>query len=219
MRISDTSANRNPPGHRVMDTKPAEIGQVHVGPSAGAGAPELDLNDLVHLIAVHRDRGAFAHLYSLFAPRLTALGLQFGLGFDSASELAQETMINVWRRAQSFDPGRSTLSTWIFTVMRNTRVELAGQRNNAFEADDTADLLVDDHVVGAFSSKANSEALIGEMTNLPANQRRVVAKQFFENKSHNVIAEEFSIPLETIRLWSKQALEKLQPVLMEPVTQ
>jgi len=103
--------------------------------------------------------------------------------------------------------------------MRDTRVELTGQRNNAAEAGYTSDLLVDDHIVGAFSRKPISEAFIGEMANLPANHRRVAAKQFFENKGHSAIAAEFSIPLETIRLWSKQALERLPPVLMEPATQ
>ena len=219
MRTSDKSADSNPLGHPAMERKLIETGQVQVGPSARARTPELDLNALVHAIAAHRDRGAFAHLYNWFAPRLTALGLQFGLGLDSALELAQETMLNVWRRAQTFDPDRSTLPTWVYTVMRDTRVELTGRPNHAFEAADTADLLVDDHVVGAFSRKPNNEALIREMANLPSEQQRVAAKQFFENKSHTVIAEEFSLALETIQLWSKQALERLQPVLMEPATQ
>ena len=219
MRKSDTSANSNPASLRVIDTGHAEIEHIKAGPAAAARAPELDLNALVAAIAIHRDRGAFAHLYNWFAPRLTALGLQFGLGLDSASELTQETMVNVWRRAQTFDSQSSTLSTWVYTVMRDTRVELTGRRARSVEADDTADLLLDDHIVDALSRKPNSDALIGEMANLPTNHRRVAAKQLFENKSHNVIAEEFSVPLETIRLWSKQALERLRPALMEPVTQ
>ena len=219
MRKSDTSANSNLASPCVIDTGQVENECVQVGPAGEARGPGRDLNDFVHAIALHRDHDAFVHLYNWYGPRLTALGLQFGLGLDSASELAQETMVNVWRRAQTFDSQSSTLSTWVYTVMRDTRVELTKRRARSVEADDTADLLLDDHIVDAFSRKPNCEALIGELANLPANHRRVAAKQLFENKSHNVIAEEFSVPLETIRLWSKQALERLRPALMEPVTQ
>ena len=32
-------------------------------------------------------------------------------------------MVNVWRKASTFDPERASVSTWIFTIARNLRVD------------------------------------------------------------------------------------------------
>jgi RNA polymerase sigma-70 factor (ECF subfamily) len=41
----------------------------------------------------------------------------------AAEELAQETMILVWRKAGLFDPGKAAASTWIFAIGRNLRAD------------------------------------------------------------------------------------------------
>ena len=74
-------------------------------------------------VATRRDRQAFAVLFKHFAPRIKGYLLRAGSAESAAEELAQETMVSVWRKAASFDPARAQLSTWIFTIARNLRVD------------------------------------------------------------------------------------------------
>ena len=45
-----------------------------------------------------------------------------------AEEVAQETMLAVWRKAALFDPGSASAATWIFTIARNLRIDVAAAR-------------------------------------------------------------------------------------------
>ena len=53
-----------------------------------------------------RDRQAFAVLFAYYFPRVKAYLLRVGASPAGAEELAQETMLRVWRKAESFDPRR-----------------------------------------------------------------------------------------------------------------
>src|SRR6266540_3859876 len=69
---------------------------------AGAGVP-LTNDRLCQLVApvADGDRQAFAQLFRYFAPRLKGFGLRRGADVG-AEELAQETMLTVWRKADTF---------------------------------------------------------------------------------------------------------------------
>ena len=39
-----------------------------------------------------------------------------------AEELVQEVMLKIWNRASTFDSGKASATTWIYTLARNCRV-------------------------------------------------------------------------------------------------
>src|SRR6202034_103499 len=61
------------------------------------------LNDLVLLIAKNRDCRAFELLFNHFAPRIKGYLVRLGAANGAAEDLAQETMLAVWRKAHLFD--------------------------------------------------------------------------------------------------------------------
>ena len=79
--------------------------------------------DSVEAIAVRADRTAFAELFDFFAPRIKAYLRRLGLEDSAAEDIAQEVMIVLWHKANLFDPTKSSLSTWLFRVARNRRIE------------------------------------------------------------------------------------------------
>ena len=97
------------------------------GPRAAMTAPapagESRMESLLRAVATLKDRAAFAELFQHFAPRLKAFMMRGGADGDTAEELAQEAMIQVWRRAESYDPARAAASTWIYTIARNKRID------------------------------------------------------------------------------------------------
>ena len=67
------------------------------------------LSALIEAVAAVRDRKAFSELFTYFAPRLKAFGLRQGASAAAAEELAQEAMIALWRKADTFDRKRATV--------------------------------------------------------------------------------------------------------------
>lgn len=176
-----------------------------------------ELSDLLHAVSVERDRGAFARLFSHFAPRLKAFGLRQGADLAAAEELVQETMLTVWRKAATFDRSMASPTTWIFTIVRNKRIDLFRRENRAeVAADEDLDAPSDDTPADELYGMVRSgEAIQQALTMLPEDQLAVLKKAFFEDKSHSVIATEMQLPLGTVKSRIRLALARLRAHLPE----
>jgi RNA polymerase sigma-70 factor (ECF subfamily) len=165
-------------------------------------------------IAESGDREAFANLFNHFAPRVKSYLLRLGAGAEAAEELAQETMLTVWRRAASFDPSRAAASTWIFTIARNLRIDLARRDGRASSMEDPSDAPVSpvrpDEAVGA-----NEEGVLiaNALAGLPKDQAVVVNLAFFADKAHSEIAGELGLPLGTVKSRLRLAMARLRGAL------
>jgi RNA polymerase sigma-70 factor (ECF subfamily) len=135
---------------------------------------------------------------------------------ESAQEIAQEALIMVWRKAASFDRTRATAATWIYTIARNKRIDLLRRAGRpALEADDWLT------VYGADEAGADQSVAAGQtymrmkelMEGLSPDQRIVLHKAFFEDKTHTAIAEELALPLGTVKSRIRLALGKLREAM------
>ena len=70
------------------------------------------------------DKAAFAELFAYFAPRVKSFLMKSGASHDVAEECAQDVMATLWRKSHLFDPGKASVSTWIFTIARNRRIDM-----------------------------------------------------------------------------------------------
>src|SRR4051812_21205416 len=68
-----------------------------------------ELAALVSAVAQRQDRQAFARLFDHFAPRLNAYLLRLGAESGLAEELTQEVLVTLWRKAEQFDPAKSSV--------------------------------------------------------------------------------------------------------------
>lgn len=177
-------------------------------------------------IGHHRDREAFRRLFDKFSPLIKAFaGRQapFDLSENMAEELVQETMIKVWQKAESFDPKKANASTWIFTIARNTRIDLirknarhqlnkasSNQADYEFDVDDIWIDSDDEDVFNQLAMQRSSENLHASLEDLPDEQAFILKKVYLEDKSHSEIAEELELPLGTVKSRVRLALSKLR---------
>jgi RNA polymerase sigma-70 factor (ECF subfamily) len=170
---------------------------------------------LILAVAQRRDRAAFGALFGYFAPRVKAWMLRAGATPAAAEELAQETMLMVWRKAPLFDPSRAGVTTWIFAIARNLRLDALRRERHP------SDLLVDesdgpgeaapaDH---AFDMREREARIRDALTQLPPEQASVVRKAFFEDKPHADIEKELGIPLGTVKSRLRLAMNRLRTAL------
>ncbi|MGY9006650.1 MAG: sigma-70 family RNA polymerase sigma factor [Alphaproteobacteria bacterium] len=183
-----------------------------------SGDSEKDeLAAYIEAIAVNKDREAFKRLFGLMAPQIKAYCIKRGSNPAAAEEMAQETMIQVWRRAGQFDARRASVKTWIYTIARNKRIDhFRKEQRPELTAEDLAQgispsLDAQDHMELAEAG----ETLAEKIRDLSAEQAEVIHKAFFEDKTHQVIAEELNLPLGTVKSRIRLALNKLRSSMAE----
>lgn len=176
-----------------------------------------DHKHLMRRVAQNRDKAAFAALFGHFGPRVKAYLMRSGSTPDSAEELAQEAMAMVWRKADSFDPAQAAVSTWIFTIARNKRID-AYRRQNRPELDENDPALVPDAPVAPDAALAEGEvskAIREAVATLPEEQAEMLRKAFFEDKAHSEIAAETGLPLGTVKSRLRLAIGRMRKQLKE----
>ncbi len=164
----------------------------------------------IQKVHLHQDKAAFAKLFAHFAPRVKAFLMKSGADASMAEECSQEVMATVWRKAHMFDPSRASVSTWIFTIARNRKIDaLRKQRRpepediiwGPEEEPDQADVM---------ALQQESDQLAKAMAELPQKQRVLIEQAYFGDLSHSEIAEATGLPLGTIKSRIRLALDRLR---------
>lgn len=184
--------------------------------AAAMADDDADPAALIARIATARDKTAFATLFRQFAPRLKAFLARTGSAPDLAEEIAQETMIAVWWKADSFDRQRAAASTWIFTIARNKRIDLARRAGRARIDPDEYVLMTTEPPDAADRQALDNETghrVQQVMADLPEDHVTLIRKAFFEDKSHSAIAAELRLPLGTVKSRIRLALRRLRAAL------
>jgi RNA polymerase sigma factor (sigma-70 family) len=173
--------------------------------------------EALQAIAHGGDRVAFAGLFEHFAPRVKAYMRRLGADDGPAEDLAQEVMLTVWRRAALYDQRQAAVSTWIFTIARNKRIDqLRRERRPEIDPDDPALVGEPEPEAEQLVSRAQAARRLREaIDGLPSEQARVLRKNFFEDKAHSDIAEELELPLGTVKSRVRLALTKLRQALQD----
>lgn len=174
-----------------------------------------DADELVLAIAQTRDRAAFADLFNAFAPKVKGYLMRQGLPGTEAEELAQETMVTVWRKAELFDPARAAASTWIFRIARNLRIDALRRegRAAAYRLDLTDEPDAPETPEAGHLARQRDARLRAELSRLPASQIEVLRLAFFQDRPHSEIAEALGLPLGTVKSRIRLALDRLRRAL------
>lgn len=172
---------------------------------------------LIRAVADGADRQAFAALFKHFGPRVKSYLMRTGSPEPLAEELAQETLVQVWRKAASFDPAQGHASTWVFTIARNLRVDQVRRRGlnqgSGIEADDE---VMDGHVPSAeemLRTVRRERGVRDALARLALPQAQLLRLSFFEERPHGQIAQELGMPLGTVKSRIRAAVGRLRELL------
>jgi len=181
--------------------------------TTGSDPTERDhLADCVEQIAVTRSRSAFSNLFEHFAPRVKSYLVRLGSDPSSAEEIMQEVMLNVWRKAEQYDRRQASVSTWIFRIARNRRIDSL-RRTNKPELDAKDPMLQPAEVEqpDITVNRAQLEVKVRDVIEtLPEEQLVLLKAAFYEGLSHSEIARNFGLPLGTVKSRIRLAFMRLR---------
>jgi RNA polymerase sigma-70 factor, ECF subfamily len=171
--------------------------------------------DLLARVAASKDREAFAALFDHFGPRVKSFMMRKGATAEQAEDLVQETMIAIWSKAALYVQDRGSVSTWIFTIARNLRIDrLRRERSNQYtDIDDydapSEDMAQDDALGRAQEDSAVSRAL----AQIPPEQRELLILSYVEDLPQSEIATRLQIPLGTVKSRMRLAYRRMKKLL------
>lgn len=163
-----------------------------------------------------QDKQAFEALFNHFAPKLKVfllVGYDKQMSDEMVEDLVQEVMVKVWRKASSYQAGKAQASTWIYTIARNTRIDMLRRQTPLDNALDTDDIWYEEESEETpfleLQQQRNKEIISKQLKSLQEEQRQVLFKAYMEGKSHIEIAEDLDVPLGTVKSRIRLAMKKL----------
>lgn len=181
----------------------------------GKGALEDHHRSLMRRVAHSRDRLAFAGLFDHFAPRIKSFMMRKGVSAELAEDLAQEAMIAVWTKAALYEPGKGSVSTWIFTIARNLRIDRIRRESHMpmtelGDYDEVSDEPDGEELV---ARKQQDSRVTEALRSIPDEQRQILLMSFMEDLPQSEIARRLAIPLGTVKSRMRLAYGHLRRLL------
>ncbi len=170
---------------------------------------------LLARVAASKDREAFAQLFDHYAPRIKSFMIRKGAPSEQAEDLVQETMITLWSKAALFSAERGSVSTWIFTIARNLRIdrlrrEKSSQFSDIDDFDAPSDDTAQDDALGRFQEDS---AVARALAQIPSEQRELLILSYVEDMPQSEIATRLNIPLGTVKSRMRLGYRRMKKML------
>ena len=191
----------------VINVRP--VGRSRITPGS------IGMADFLQRIAERGDVEAFRKLFQSYAPRVKSYMMRQGADANTAEELAQETMLTVWRKASLYSGEKGSATTWIFTIARNLRIDRLRREltwvalPDGHDEEASSDALPDE----ILSDQERKVRVQQALSVLPADQHEVVSLSYVEGLSHSEIAERLGLPLGTVKSRMRLAYQKIRELV------
>ena len=180
--------------------------------------PERSDEELLSALAAGDDR-ALGPLYRRYVPTVFKIAAQ-SLGRDAAQDIVQEVFASVWKNAQTFDPARGPVRPWIVQIARSRVLNELRRRSRKPESGEESDgaalqELPDgasppDQAVWEEYRRSTIQKAIGS---LAPPQRQALSLAFFEDLTHEQVADTLKVPLGTTKTRIRSGIQQLRIAL------
>lgn len=189
-------------------------------------APEEDVRPADDVELMRRiaggDEAALGELLHRYSSTLMSLATRILGNPADAEEVLQEVFVHAWNRAASYDPGRSSVSTWLVLISRSRAIDRLRSRR---VVERTSEAVRVENPNSHESPRAARNVLIverrqrvaGAMRELPGEQRQVLELAYYQGLTQSEIALATGIPLGTVKTRTLLAMKKLRAALRDEI--
>ncbi len=161
-------------------------------------------------VAEQKDRSAYKALYLHFAPKVKSFYLQQST-MAHAEEMTHEVFLRVWQKAASYQANKAQVSTWIFTIARNLKIDRLRKKQLVEVNDENQmDIADETNLEDSITLERNQIQFGALFKLLNEQQRNVIQKVYFEDKSHQATSDDLGLSLGEVKSRVRSALNILR---------
>ena len=128
---------------------------------------------------------------------------------EDAEDLVQQVFVAAWRQRQRYDPARASLLTWLLGISRNKAID----RLRRLERERRLPLEVPMPTYDAAAQTADRLLVHEALSWLRPEQQHVLELAFYDDLTHQQIADKLGMPLGTVKSHARRGLQRLRRVL------
>ena len=164
---------------------------------------------------------AMEPLYQRYSRQLCSLAYAMVTDYQVAQNLTQETFLAVWRHASAYAPQAGAVRSWLLSILRHRTIDYlrALRRRSRLQEVRWEQVGEDEHPLlpdawdEAWRSLLGSQVRVALMQ-IPPEQRKVIALAYFQGWTQSEIAQEYSIPLGTVKARMRLGLLHLKQAVV-----
>lgn len=176
----------------------------------------MGADELLVLVA-GGDQRAFEDLYGLVSGPVFGLVRRVVRDPAQSEEVAQEVLLELWRSAARFDPGRGSAFSWILTLAHRRAVDRVRSARAAGEREQREALRhgtpAFDQVTEEVEAGLEREWVRRCLERLTALQRQSVTLAYYDGYTYREVAERLALPLGTVKTRMRDGLTRLRECL------
>src|SRR5712692_6389420 len=165
------------------------------------------------------DESALSPLYRRYVPMVFRMAAQ-SLGRDTAEDIVQEVFASVWKNAATLDPTRSPVRPWIVEITRSRVLNVLRGRSRKPESGDERDASALQELPDGASQPDQAlweeyrrSAIQKAVGSLAHSQRQALSLAFFEDLTHEQVADTLKVPLGTTKTRIRSGIQQLRIAL------
>ena len=167
------------------------------------------------------DQQAFASLYDRVTPQVLGVALRVLRDRALAEEVTQEVMVEVWRKADRFDPERGTASGWITTLAHRRAVDRVRSEQASRDRDDRVSRRDEPRAFDAVADEVQVNLdhwqVRRALSTLTERQREAIELAYFGGHTYRDVARVLGIPEGTAKSRLRDGLLRLREALEDLV--
>lgn len=155
---------------------------------------------------------ALRELYEALGGRVRALALRVLGSAAESDDVLQETFVEVWRDAASYDASRGSLPAWVCTIARRRAVDRLRRRGTRPLASAAPEPVIAVHHDDIEQRQAR-ERIQRALAELSPEQREAIELMYFGGLSQSEVAERLGVALGTVKGRVRAAMQRLSGLL------
>jgi RNA polymerase sigma-70 factor (ECF subfamily) len=180
-----------------------------IPPTAPITTPAMERDaDLVAALRRGDRRAVLEGLMTRYRQKVMNLAVSIVHNQALAEDLSQTVFVKVWQALPKFD-GRASISTWLYTITRNTCLTAVSRERRLVSLEHFGDVADDDGDPTVFgtamadqesANQPSAEYDVAKLLDqLPEHYRRVVVLFYLEDRSCEEVGELLSMPTGTVK--------------------
>lgn len=163
------------------------------------------------------DSAAFEELYDEISAPVYGLAVRVLRDPAQAEEIAQEVLVEIWRKAGRYDPARGGAMGWIMTLAQRRAVDRVRSEQAAAERDDRAARreppAAPDGVADLVLDRLDRQRIRDCLDHLTVSQRQSITLAYYDGYTYRQVADRIGTPLSTVKARMRDGMIRLRDCL------